>query len=205
MNYKMGEERMNEHKITIKDYQRDAFQQLPRVGGEGQMTKNEQAAAYRIAAEYLKTEGFTVYKNLIAKADELDPPALERDPYLVPGAVCEVWDDGETLLKYFSQHDHSNKPRFVPRLDMIGYPGGRHDHYCVIGTPWDHAPDEAEWVATDQNGEIYFYKIKPDVGSSLWEMSTRTCSAGYDAAVESGEIDWRTTLRRRPEWARRDK
>jgi len=174
------------------------------------MTKNEQANAYRIAAEYLEREGFKLYMNLLAKADELDPPAPERDPYLVPGAICEVWnDDGDTTLRCFSEYNHKGYPRFVLRRGLIGVgdSGFFYHHYRVIGTPWDHAPDEAEWVATDKKGRIYFYETKPEVGSSMWEVSTPICPApicpaGYDAAVKSGKVDWTTTLRRRPEWAK---
>ena len=171
------------------------------------MTKNEQANAYRIAAEYLEREGFdAIYKNLLAKADELDPPAPERDPYLVPSAVCEVWDLNESeIIGYFSLYDYEGRPRFVFRKNMIGDGGIEYQHYRVIGTPWDHAPDEAEWVATDQNGKIYFYITRPDVGSSMWEASQPVWSAGHDAAVKSGKVDWTTTLRRCPEWVRRDK
>jgi len=209
MNYKMGEERMNEQKIAIKDYQRDAFQQLPRVGKEGQMTNKEQAAAYRIAAEYLKTEGLdAIYKNLLVKADELDRQPSERDPYLVPGAICEVWNEDDTwneddiCLKYFSKYDDKGHPCFVFRPGMVGDSGLGYQHYRVIATPWDHAPEKAEWVATDQDGRMYFYKTKPGVGSEGWVMSLPICSAGYDAAVKSGEVDWATTLRRRPAWAK---
>ena len=169
------------------------------------MTKNEQANAYRIAAEYLEREGFKLYMNLLAKADELDPPAPERDPYLVPGAVCEVWDDGgDTSLRYFSEYNHKGYPCFVFRhglIGIVGVGGFGYEHYRVIGTPWDHAPDEAEWVATDRDGHIYFHETKPEIESGVWVVNEPICSAGYDAAVESGEVDWTTTLRRRPKWA----
>jgi len=171
------------------------------------MTKKEQAAAYRITAEYLKTEGFdAVYKNLLEKADELDPPAPERDPYLVPGARCEVWNDGgKASLKYFSEYTHKGDPHFIFRQGLVGDGGLRYQHYRVIGTPWDHAPEKAEWVATDQDGRIYFYKTKPEAVSGMWEVCIPICPAGYDAAVESGKVDWTTTLRRRPAWAVREK
>ena len=177
--------------------------------GGGKMTKKEHAAVYRVTADYLKKEGFPVtYRYLLAKADELDPPAPARDPYLVPGARCEVWADSDyanpnTFMKYFSARNNDDQPTFVNRRDVVGDLGSKHDHYRVIGTPWDHAPEKAEWVATDRDGQIHFCETKPEVGYVMWDMSTAICSAGYDAAVESGEVNWRTTLRRRPEWARR--
>jgi len=130
----------------------------------------------------------------------------ERDPYLVPGAICEVWNDGgDPSLRYFSEYTHKGYPHFIFRRGLVGDSEFFYQHYRVIGTPWDHAPEKAEWVATDQDGRIYFYKTKPEAVSGMWEVCIPICPAGYDAAVESGKVDWTTTLRRRPAWAVREK
>jgi len=139
------------------------------------------------------------------------PPEEEpdRDPYLVPGVVCEVWygDDANpyVFLKYFSARNDNDQPIFVNRRDLVGKLGSKQDHYRVIGTPWDHAPDEAEWIATDKSGQIFFFDAEPTLQTSCWLQLSCYWDAGYDRAVASGKVDWTTTLRRRPEWARRER
>ena len=72
----------------------------------------------------------------------------------------------------------------------------------IYGLPsWSDAPDWAEWLAMDGNGEWYWYErpIRAAKRRDLWEygpISGAVESAAY--SPEEVRPDWRTTLQARP-------
>jgi hypothetical protein len=125
-------------------------------------------------------------------------PAPDPDPYLVPGAACEMWDEDKRYrqLMYYVGEINGEK-MFKPTTNYVAF--FNHSHYRVLGTVWDHAPDWAEWVATDEEGSNYFCEIKPKRSDPGWGLRIgQMIQVGY-----ADPSDWQNSLRRRPEWARR--
>ena len=141
----------------------------------------------------------TIVESRLNCMDEPATEAPERDPYLVPGVPCEVWNDGDSprWLYYFSAFDSVGMPNF--KGSMVDSYSMYFDHYRVLGTVWDHAPEWAEWVATDENGRIYFYDVRPELFASVWISVGRELPFTYTP----DPADWKNSLRRRPAWARR--
>jgi len=67
---------------------------------------------------------------------------------------------------------------------------------------WDEAPEWAQWWAVDADGLTYWYGIVPPTLSPTHDMWD-TGPDGFDTPIGYIDlplgIDWRTTLRRRPE------
>ena len=72
---------------------------------------------------------------------------------------------------------------------------------------WDEAPDWANWLAQDEDGEWYWYKAKPDSlkrKSSLgvWAPMPFTPGGRVGRCLFAGEDgrnpDWESTLEERP-------
>lgn len=58
---------------------------------------------------------------------------------------------------------------------------------------WNNAPDWANFLAMDLDGEWYWFAVKPQVGESVWEPSGGACicAGGF-------KQDWQGSLERRP-------
>lgn len=73
-----------------------------------------------------------------------------------------------------------------------------HDPYTY---PWDEAPEEAMWAATDADGEANFYTQMPELNPKGWWR----CTINFgDRAwqIEDFSVireDWYNSLRKRPE------
>ena len=63
---------------------------------------------------------------------------------------------------------------------------------------WDDAPEWANWLAQDEDGEWWFFSAKPKVQSVSFDEQCSDIIAGY---AKKGETlgDWRDTLEKRPE------
>ena len=64
---------------------------------------------------------------------------------------------------------------------------------------WSEAPKWAQWWAVDANEESYWFESHPQIDTTFW-MPLGDCKSISDAfvALLLG-IDWRTTLRKRPQ------
>lgn len=146
----------------------------------------------------------TIVESRLNCMDEPATEAPERDPYLVPGVPCEVWNDGDSprWLYYFSAFDSVGMPNF--KGSMVDSYSMYFDHYRVLGTVWDHAPEWAEWVATDADGEVRAHKKEPTI-TDKYEKDF--WGSGDTALIVSiaDPSDWKASLRRRPAWARGNK
>ena len=62
---------------------------------------------------------------------------------------------------------------------------------------WSKAPDWAQWAATDSNGVVYWYGVKPYVDrfSNRWMPSRREVRQALDAHCP---VNWEDTLEERP-------
>lgn len=71
---------------------------------------------------------------------------------------------------------------------------------------WDKVPEEYNYVAADADGRIFAYKYKPELPSVLasWyicqgnDYQINYYQIGFSKSVAKGNIDWRTTLTKRP-------
>jgi hypothetical protein len=89
--------------------------------------------------------------------------------------------------------------------------GDRYDHFeaalawldAQAAAPepdWTTAPDWAQWWAVDEDGRTYWYNRQPYVEKAddgCWDGNGKFEWNG-DVTLPVG-VDWRTTLRRRPE------
>jgi len=156
---------------------------------------------------------------------EKDESTNEKDPYLVPGAICEVWWDEapkEKKLMYFVGNNFDTwRSRGVKNDSLhicLGFSvykiPDKYDidyydkvNYRVIGTPWDYAPDWAEWIAYDSDGINYFYSNKPKKQTVSWtnignnNLYQEIMAAPGGIKENPSDADWETSLRKRPEWA----
>lgn len=68
---------------------------------------------------------------------------------------------------------------------------------------WYQAPDWAEWLAMDKNGEWNFYEDKPYANEEEgeWWVGKITLQQRFERAEEIPEVDshWASTLSRRPQ------
>lgn len=73
--------------------------------------------------------------------------------------------------------------------------------YRIAQTPdsidWSHVVPEWKYMARDLNGEVWFYKEKPDCWTTQWggEPIRATSHASY----KRGTVDWKDSLVVRPE------
>lgn len=70
--------------------------------------------------------------------------------------------------------------------------------------PWPWAPEWAEFAAADEDGYMEFFLGEPDMGEAgYWFAQFGVVSSANCGEMrlrpEHRAIDWRTTLRRRPE------
>lgn len=66
---------------------------------------------------------------------------------------------------------------------------------------WEDAPDWAEWLAQDKDGEWYWYEQKPSRCETYWKQvyySTRFMLAGQQPTQDLDQ-DWADSLERRPQ------
>ncbi|HMA79054.1 MAG TPA: hypothetical protein VKP88_08085 [Candidatus Paceibacterota bacterium] len=60
---------------------------------------------------------------------------------------------------------------------------------------WEDAPEWAEWVAMDKDGEWFWYKGKPFTGKSVWFRTVGRC---YHFKAPPS-LDWTKSLTKRPQ------
>lgn len=136
-----------------------------------------------------------------------------RDPYLIPGQVCEVWQsiyNKGDLIKvktsgFFVKYD--GEPLF--RIGIQQSLTCVYD-YRPVGTEWDFAHDWAACSTVDANGIIHFWstsQITPNGIFGVWEDLTSVyCTKGPsdficpDKTRYQGDA-WKDSLRMRPDWA----
>ena len=58
---------------------------------------------------------------------------------------------------------------------------------------WKDAPEWANWLACDENGDSYWYEIKPSGLSGEW-----LSRMGYADIASSGNPQWKESLEARP-------
>lgn len=74
-----------------------------------------------------------------------------KDPYLIPGQVCKVWDN-EKQKKLATFYQTSNTINYFEcNNEIIDFA-----FYRPIGTEWDFAPDWAVCSVIFGGGQIYF-------------------------------------------------
>lgn len=67
---------------------------------------------------------------------------------------------------------------------------------------WSAAPDWAQWWMADDQGVTFWSEAKPELGSVSWQVDGESADRITNAApVPPADLDWRTTLRKRPEVA----
>jgi len=132
---------------------------------------------------------------------------MTKDPYLIPGQICEVWDNRiENIhVVYFIKMHDNGFPLFS------GYT--RWENYHPKGTEWDFAPDWAVCSTVDKNGRILFWDTDnpstnpgASLGRDCWGYFGRhfrvmECGICPDKSRYDGE-SWKTSMRMRPEWAK---
>lgn len=115
------------------------------------------------------------------------------------------------LLKLVRQSQNPDKYHHDSALDFVAYASlyaEAASEKCgqVIFnqfSEWDQAPDWAEWLAMDKNGEWNFYEDKPYANEEEgeWWVGKITLQQRFERAEEIPEVDshWASTLSRRPQ------
>lgn len=69
-----------------------------------------------------------------------------------------------------------------------------------INYPWDEAPTWAQYAATDENGDAYWYENKPILrySATMWGgvLDGRNC---FITNYHSVKFHWKESLQKRPE------
>lgn len=64
---------------------------------------------------------------------------------------------------------------------------------------WKDAPDWANWLAQDKDGEYCWWNIRPALAASLWAQGYPEESFFYESVgYFEKNIDWQSTLEQRP-------
>lgn len=137
-----------------------------------------------------------------------------KDPYLIPGAICEVWNARPQYIDtaYFWKYDRNGVPVFVEsyyrgELDVHNILSS-YSNYRVLNTEWTFAPDWALCSTVDQDGRITLWSLVKVVPvSSYWNntegpFNAIHCGTCPDKTSYDGDA-WKTSLRMRPKWAKK--
>lgn len=142
---------------------------------------------------------------------------MMKDPYLIPGQLCEVWNNENYWAYYFYKYDCSEREIFL-KFKMQNYydglPGLYFDNYRPIGTEWDFAPGWAICSTVDKNGTIVFWdtnELYPAETGGIFYINSwhspddavalkKSCGICPDKSRYEGK-SWKTSLRMRPDWA----
>lgn len=54
--------------------------------------------------------------------------------------------------------------------------------------------DEIMWLATDENGRIYGYTVKPALSDNVWLAKNLASDWFYIGNVDLEDLDWKDTL-----------
>lgn len=65
----------------------------------------------------------------------------------------------------------------------------------IIKPSWEDAPEWANWLAMDSNGEWHWYEGKPATGKREWLANK---DKWYVQPAKSKSYQWRDTLEERP-------
>lgn len=145
---------------------------------------------------------------------------MNRDPYLVPGQVCEVWDNKEAYIElhYFYKYDSAGFPIFLEqfyrgKLDVNAL-HMKSRFYKPIGTEWNfikNHPKQEKFVCStvDKSGKMQLWTYSDlKYGTGFWyhgrfdeELISIDCGICPDKTRYEGNA-WKTSLRMRPDWAK---
>jgi hypothetical protein len=65
---------------------------------------------------------------------------------------------------------------------------------------WDRLPAYMEWVARDDDGEVFAYETEPYIAESMWDVEWVGWRIDYwPGLVQIGTADWRESKQRRPQ------
>jgi len=129
------------------------------------------------------------------------------DPYLQPGQICEVWDDGPPNegsvaikhLQYFAEISYGRLRFFTDHKD--GNKGiYQWEHYRPIGTEWDHAKEDVDRINIGSNGCFTWRGTMTTYHSFGGEMKHETILEAKMKTILPKEYYGQTI--QRPEWAK---
>jgi hypothetical protein len=66
---------------------------------------------------------------------------------------------------------------------------------------WEKLPEWVEWVARDEDGWVWCYRLEPLVCTGVWSSprAARTrCIDDFPGIVQIGTVDWKDSKQRRP-------
>lgn len=98
---------------------------------------------------------------------------------------CGATGDHDEVEAYLYRHLTSREDWLAERERLIKKPS------------WDEAPEWAEWLAQDSNGEYWWFRKEPGKKNGEWGGSDGTVMFASQGKVPAGH-DWRETLEKRP-------
>ena len=148
---------------------------------------------------------------------------MSKDPYLVQGVPCWVWDNwhDEEIVRCFwdwweQKERQDGTGPMIPRFsELKNMPIGLnvYDNYYPIGTEWDFAPNWAVCSTVDSNGMIRFWNelAAENLVCTILGKWIRTNlnilddNKSYFLCPDKSRYEgdaWRASLRWRPKWAK---
>ena len=103
----------------------------------------------------------------------------------------------DTMSESFGQQNLIDWPETDDRTDVIGQNGNDGEHYAELErwNRWASAPEWANWLAMDEDGEWYWFEIEPPIYRFFWDYrpGKRILWVNFPPAA-----DWTQTLEARP-------
>lgn len=63
---------------------------------------------------------------------------------------------------------------------------------------WSNIPKEVKWIATDKNGEAWFWETKPEIYCNGWLTGEPNAIDFIDKSDNPYKGNWRDSLEERP-------
>jgi hypothetical protein len=67
-----------------------------------------------------------------------------------------------------------------------------------MSTSWDNAPEWANFKATDENGQEFWYEKEPLVGRREWELNSQQVIGKVAVVKTFSTVNWFDSLEKRP-------
>lgn len=110
-------------------------------------------------------------------------------------AVMRAWLEGEEIeaRSHFGDgewYDATHPWWDWDKFDYRVKPSEPVDDYIN----WDHVSDEFNFMARDENGEVFLYKDNPELLDSLWTTETEFTNAKIFSSLKVGNKPWNESL-----------
>jgi hypothetical protein len=103
----------------------------------------------------------------------------------------------DTMPESFGQQNLIDWPETDDRTDVIGQNGNDGEHYAEVEwlERWKYAPEWANYLAMDADGDWFWYESEPAAATYAWDCGAVCMVLRHDFPPAAG---WAKTLEARP-------